>query len=98
MKTYVNEQLEANLTEVSDIAKKVAKNVNGIRITVSPIGLDTMTVNGLTHILDVGEEFSFFYTSLDSALADQATLTTHLRLRGVAVSKVHKQQPFTLNQ
>jgi len=55
-----------------------------------------MTVTALTHVLDVGEEFSFFYTNEADALKDQARLCTHLRIRGVAVAKVHKQQPLSI--
>jgi hypothetical protein len=99
MKNYRNDQINSAIDEVSDICVKVAKNVKGIRLTVSAISSEVMTVEtDLTHVLDVGEEFSFFYTNEEDAIADQATLTTHLRFRGVVVSKVHKQQPLTLNQ
>lgn len=96
MKTYKNDQLEAAITEVSDIAQKVARNVNGIRVIVSPITEDVVKATNLSHILDVGNEYSFFYDNEADALADQSTLATHLRLRGVAVSKVHRHQPFSI--
>jgi len=96
MKQYKNQQISANLKEITDISKKVCANVQGIRLTVSPITSEVMTVCELSHILDCGEEFSFFYTSEEDALKDQAQLCTHLRIRGVAVAKVIKQEPISI--
>ena len=96
MKQYVNQQLSDNLKEVTDISKAVCKNTRGIRLTVSPISNEVMTVCEFTTILDCGEEFSFFYTSEEDALSDQALLCTHLRIRGCAVAKVIKQEPISI--
>jgi len=96
MKQYKNKQLSDNLKEVTDISKKVCANTRGIRLTVSPISAEVMTVTDLTHILDVGEEYSFFYTNEKDAIADQTLLCTHLRIRGIAIAKVIKQQPISL--
>ena len=96
MKKYKNQQLSDNLKEVTDISKKVCANTRGIRLTVSPITSEVMTVCSFSHILDCGEEFSFFYSSEGDALADQALLCTHLRIRGVAVAKVIKQKPISI--
>ena len=95
MKQYVNQQLSDNLKEVTDISKAVCKNTRGIRLTVSPISNDVMTVTDLVAVMDVGEEFSFFYTNTEDALVDQALLCTHLRIRGCAVAKVIKQEPIS---
>jgi len=96
MKQYKNQQLSDNLKEVTDISKKVCANTRGIRLTVSLISTEVMTVTDLTHVLDVGEEYSFFYTNEADALADQTLLTTHLRIRGMAIAKVIKQEPISL--
>ena len=97
MKKYKNQQLSDNLKEVTDLTKKVSANVRGIRLTVSPVTDEVMTVCDFTTILDVGDEFSFFYTSEAEAISDQVTLCTHLRIRGIAVAKAHKQQPISIN-
>jgi len=96
MEKYKNTQVSNNLKEVTDITKKVCANTRGIRLTVSPISTEVMTVTDLTHVLDVGEEYSFFYSNEEDALADQAKLCTHLRIRGCAVAKVHKQEPISI--
>jgi len=96
MKQYKNQQISDNLKEVTDITKKVCVNTRGIRLTLSPISEEVMTVTELTHVLDVGEEYSFFYSNEEDALADQTLLCTYLRIRGIAVAKVHKQEPFSI--
>jgi len=55
-----------------------------------------MTVTELTHVLDVGQEYSFFFTNEDDALHDQRRLCNHLRIRGIAVAKVHRQEPISI--
>jgi hypothetical protein len=97
MEQYANQQISNNLKEVTDITKKVCANVRGIRLTVSPITTEVMTVCDLTHVLDVGEEYSFFYSNEKEALADQEKLCNHLRIRGVAVAKVIRQKPISIN-
>jgi len=96
MKQYENKQISDNLKEITDISKTVCSNTRGIRLTVSPISTEVMTVTDLTHVLDVGEEYSFFYQSEADALHDQRLLTNHLRIRGMAVAKVHKQEPISI--
>jgi len=96
MKQYKNQQLSDNLKEVTDISKKVCANTRGIRLTVSLISTEVMTVTDLTHVLDVGQEYSFFFTNEDDALHDQRRLCNHLRIRGIAVAKVHRQEPISI--
>jgi hypothetical protein len=96
MKQYKNQQLSDNLKEVTDITKKVCTNTRGIRLTVSPITSEVMTVCSFSHILDCGEEFSFFYSNKEDALADQTLLCTHLRIRGISVAKVIRQEPISI--
>ncbi len=98
MGKYKNKQISDNLNEVADIMVKVCANTGGIKLTVSALDEEVMTVCSFSHVLDCGEEFSFFYTSEVDAMTDQKTLCNHLRIRGVPVVKLHKQERISIKK